>query len=58
MFIVSSISSSLEVLVSRPYFNIWNFRVTFFWKRFLGEISNNSPNDLLETNVYKTWESC
>ena len=26
--------------------------------KFLGEISNNLPNDLLETNVYKTLEYC
>ena len=25
---------------------------------FLGEISSNWPNDLLETNEYKTLESC
>ena len=25
---------------------------------FLGEISNYLPNDLLETNVYKTLEYC
>ena len=26
--------------------------------KFLGEVSNNWPNDLLETNVYKTLEPC
>ena len=26
--------------------------------KFLGEISNNWPNDLLRTNVHKTYESC
>ena len=26
--------------------------------KFLGEISNNWPYDLLGTNVYKTLESC
>ena len=26
--------------------------------KLFGEISNNSPNDLLGTNVYKTLESC
>ena len=26
--------------------------------KFVGEISNNWPNDLLETNVYKTLDSC
>ena len=25
--------------------------------KYLGELSNNWPNDLLETNVYKTPES-
>ena len=59
MFTLSSISSSLEfwsvnhVLVyansgSKVSKNI----------KFLGEISNNWPNDLLEMNVYKTLDSC
>ena len=26
--------------------------------KVVGEISTNSPNDLLGTNVYKTLESC
>ena len=26
--------------------------------KFLGEISSNWPNSLLEINVYKTFESC
>ena len=26
--------------------------------KFFGEISDNWPNDLLGTNVYKTLESC
>ena len=26
--------------------------------KFLGEISNNCPNGLLGTNVYKTFRSC
>ena len=59
MFILSSISSSLE---------FWSINHTSLYKnseskdfkniKLLGEISNNWPNDVLGTNVYKTLESC
>ena len=55
MFILSSISKRLE---------IWSVNHTSIYKnsesnvfkniKFSGEISNNWPNDLLGTNVYKT----
>ena len=49
MFTLSSISSSLE---------FWSVNHTSSMKilniKFLGEISNNWPNDLLWTNVCKT----
>ena len=53
MFILSCISSGLE---------FWSISHAFESKvftkiKFLGEISNNWPNDLLGTNVYKTLES-
>ena len=59
MFILSSSSSSLE---------FWSVNHTSLYKnseskvfkniKLLGEISNNWPNDVLGTNVYKTLESC
>ena len=59
MFILSSISSSLE---------FWSINHTSLYKnseskdfkniKLLGEISNNWPNDVLRTNVYKALESC
>ena len=59
MFILSSISSSLE---------FWSINHTSLYKnseskdfkniKLLGEISNNWPNDVLGTNVYKALESC
>ena len=54
MFILSSISRGLE------FFLVYkNYESKFFKnKKCLGEISNNSPNDLLEANVYETFESC
>ena len=30
----------------------------FKYTKFVGEISNNWPNNLLGTNLYKTLESC
>ena len=54
MFILSSISSDSE---------FWSVNHTLVYEnsdskvfKFLGEISNNWPNDLLGTNVYKTLE--
>ena len=59
LFILSSISIGLE---------FWSVNHTSIyenseWKvienmTFSGEISNKWPNDLLGTNVYKTYESC
>ena len=59
MFILSSISSGLEFwsVTKLQYMKILN---QLFLKRIklLGEISNNWPNDILGTNVYKTPEFC
>ena len=51
MFILSSICSSLE-----NHTSIFENSESKVFKnvKFLGEISNNWPKDLLETNVYKT----
>ena len=59
LFILSSISIGLE---------FWSVNHTSIYEnseskvienmRFSGEISNKWPNDLLGTNVYKTYESC
>ena len=51
MFILSFICSSLE-----NHTSIFENSETKVFKnvKFLGEISNNWPKDLLETNVYKT----
>ena len=59
MFILSSISSGLAFW-SVNYTSIYeNFELKVFGNiKFLGEIFNNRPNDLLGTNVYKILESC
>ena len=59
MFILSSISSSLE---------FWSVNLTWIYEnsesqvfeniKFLGEISNDWANKLLEINVYQPLESC
>ena len=59
MFILSSISKGLE---------IWSVNLTSMYEnseskvfkniKFSSEISNSWPNDLLQTNVYKTVEYC
>ena len=59
MLILSSISRVLA---------FWSVNYTSIYKNSelkvfeniecFGEISNNWPNDLLRTNVYKTLESC
>ena len=59
MLILSSIFSGLE---------LWSVNHTWIYQNselkdlkniiFLGEISNNSPNDLLGTNAYNNFESC
>ena len=59
MFILSSISSGLEFWSVNHTSIYENSESNVFKNRkFLGEISNNWPNDLLGTNVYKTLESC
>ena len=59
MFILSSISSGLEFW-SVNYTSIYeNSELKVFKNiKFLGELFNNWPNDLLGTNVYKFLESC
>ena len=59
MFVLSSISSGLK-LWSVNHTSIYeNFDSKVFQNLiFLGEISDNWPNDLLETNIYKTAEFC
>ena len=52
MFILSSISEGLE---------FWSVNHTLIYENcesrvFISEISNNWPNDLLGTDVYKTLE--
>ena len=59
LFILSSISVGLE---------FWSVNHTWIYENseskvienmtFSGEISNKWPNDLLGTNVCKTYESC
>ena len=57
MFILSSICSGSE------FWSVWHTSVyenselkvfEVILKKFLDEISNNWPNDLLKTNIYKT----
>ena len=59
MFILSSISSGLEFwpVNHSSIYEISESKV-FENIKFMGEISNNCPNDLLGTNVYKTLEFC
>ena len=59
MFILSSISSDLEISSVNPT-SIYEKLESKFFKNtnFLKEISNNWPNSLLGTNVYKTPELC
>ena len=57
MFILSSISRGLEFW-SVTHTLIYDNSESYVFKniKLLGEISNNWPNDLLGTNVYKTLE--
>ena len=59
MFILSSISNSLEFW-SRNHTSIHEYSELKIFKNmtFVGKISNNIPNDLLETNVHKPLEIC
>ena len=59
MFFLSFISSCLEFWSVNHTSIYENSESNVFKNRkFLGEISNNWPNNLLGTNVYKTLESC
>ena len=59
MFILSSISSGLEFWPVNHTSIYENSELKVFENiKFMGEISNNCPNDLLGTNVYKTLEFC
>ena len=59
MFILSSISSGLEFWPVNHTSIYENSESKVFENiKFMGEISNNCPNDLLGTNVYKTPEFC
>ena len=57
MFVLSSISRGLEFWLVNYTLIYENSELNVFKNiKFLGQISNNWPNDLLETNVYKTLE--
>ena len=59
MFILPSIYIGLEFwLVNHTSIHENSELKVFKNINFLGEISNNWPNDLWRTNVYKTLESC
>ena len=58
MFILSSISSSLEFWSVNHASVYDNCKSNVLKTKIFGEISNNWPNYLLGTNVYKTLESC
>ena len=59
IYILSSISSSLEFW-SENHTSIYENSEPKVFKniKFVGQISNNWPKDLLGTNVYKTLEFC
>ena len=59
MFILSSISRGLDFWWVN-HTSIYEISETKVFKniKFLGEISNNWPSDLVGTNLYKTLESC
>ena len=59
MFILSSISSGFKFW-SVSHTSIYENSASNVFKKikFLGEISNNWPNELLGISVYKTFESC
>ena len=55
MFILSSISSGLEFWLVNDISMYKSSELNIFKNiKFLFEISNNWPNDVLGTNVYKT----
>ena len=54
-FILSSVSSRFLFFPVKHTLMYENFEPNTLGKtEFIGEFSNNWPNDLLETNVYKT----
>ena len=58
VFILSSISSGLEFWSVNHTSIYENSELKVFKNiKFLGETSNNWPNDSIGTNVYKTLES-
>ena len=59
MFILSSVSSSLEFWLVNLTSMYENSESKVFKNiKFLGEVSNTWPDDLLGTSIYKTLESC
>ena len=59
IFVLPSISSGLESWsVNRTSINKNSKWKVFKNIKYSGEISTYSPNDSLETNVYKTLKSC
>ena len=59
MFILSSISSGLEFWSVHDNSMYENSELKVFAKlKFLGEVSSAWKNNLLETNVHKTFKSC
>ena len=59
MFILSSISSGLDFWPVNHTSTYENSESNVLGNiKFMGKISNNCPNDLLGTNVYKTLEFC
>ena len=59
MFILSFISSRFEFWSVNYTSKNGNPELNIFKNiKLLGEISSNSPNDLLGTNTYMTLESC
>ena len=59
MFVLSSISSGWEFWSVNDTSIYENSELKVFNNiKFFVELSNNWPNDLLETKVYETLESC
>ena len=59
MLTLSSISRALEFWLVNHTSIYENFVLKISKNiKFVGEVSNNWPNDLLGTNVYKTLQSC
>ena len=59
MLILSFILSGLEIWSVNDALICENFELNVFKNiNFFGEIFSNWPNDLLQTKLYKTLESC